>query len=120
MSPYYILVVSCVHTLMQLRMYTISSATDIIPKLLAIRSDGTQKYPLPLSFNDTFSIVSTLVTRSPSRVLLIILSNTLTGLLLSLNQPVVSAALSALLSKTTQLNTTLLPSQIMYHFLETE
>ena len=86
-------------------------ATDITPTLLLTPNTGEQKYPLPLSFNDTFSIVSTLVTTSPSRVLFIILSGTLTGLLLSLSQLVVSATFSVLLSKVTQLNTALLPSQ---------
>ena len=91
-----------------------SPATDITPRLLITPTVGKQKYPLPLSFNDTLSIVSTLVTTSPSRVLFIILDDdTATGGLSSVNQPVESAALLVLLSKITQLNTALLPSQTL-------
>ena len=84
-------------------------ATDITPTLLITPSDGLHKY-LPLSFNDTLSIVSTLVTTSPSRVLFIILNGTAAGGL-PVNQLVVSAALLVVLSKITQLNTALVPSQ---------
>ena len=89
-----------------------SPATDITPRLLITPTVGKQKYPSLLSFNDTLSIVSTLVTTSPSRVLLIILNDTATGGL-PVNQLVVLAALLVLLSKTTQLNTALFPSQTL-------
>ena len=78
---------------------------------LSLPRIGSQKYPLPLSFSDTLSIVSILVTTSPSRVLLIMLSDRLSGGLLSLNQPVVSATLLVLLSKIMQLNVASTPLQ---------
>ena len=88
----------------------IPAISDITPTLLIIPIDGKQKYPVPLSFNDTFTIVSTLVTTSPLRVLFI-LDDILAGELATLNQRVLLAALLVLLSKTTQLNTALFPSQ---------